>query len=37
MDVPNGHPLGADPKAFLEGLRLNIYDKSKKKSELSAA
>ena len=21
MDVPKGHPLGADPKAFLEGLR----------------
>ena len=27
MDVPKGHPLGADPKAFLEGLRPQIYDK----------
>ena len=27
MDVHKGHPLGADPKAFLEGLRPQIYDK----------
>ena len=27
MDVPKGHPLGADPKAFLEGLRPRFYDK----------
>ena len=27
MDVPKGHPLGADQKAFLEGLRPQIYDK----------
>ena len=27
MDVPKGHPLGADPKAFLEGLRPQTYDK----------
>ena len=25
MDEPKGHPLGADPKAFLEGLRPRIY------------
>ena len=27
MDVPKGHPLGADPQAFLEGLRPQIYNK----------
>ena len=27
MDVPIGHPLVADPKAFLEGLRPQIYNK----------
>ena len=27
MDVPKGQPLGADPKAFLEGLRSRIYNK----------
>ena len=27
MHVPKGHPLGADPKAFLEGLRPQIYNK----------
>ena len=27
MDVPKRHPLGADPKAFLVGLRPQIYNK----------
>ena len=27
MNVPKGHPLGADPKAFLKGLRPQIYNK----------
>ena len=27
MDVPDGHPLGADPKAFLKGVRPKIRDK----------
>ena len=27
MDVSKGHPLGTDPKAFLKGLRPQIYDK----------
>ena len=29
IDVPKGHPLGADLKAFLEGLRPQIYEKLK--------
>ena len=35
MDVPKGHPFGADSKAFLEGSRPQIYNKLKK--ELSMA
>ena len=27
MDVPKGHPLVADPKAFLKGLHPQIYSK----------
>ncbi|KAK3748543.1 hypothetical protein QZH41_001377 [Actinostola sp. cb2023] len=27
MDVPQGHRLGSDPKAFLEGVRLQIREK----------
>ena len=27
MDVPGGHPLGADPRAFLEGVRPQIHQK----------
>ena len=30
MDVPKGHPFGADPKAFLEGSHPQIYNKLKK-------
>ena len=37
MEVPKGHPLGADPKAFLEGLRPQSIISSKKKSKLSTA
>ena len=27
MDVPEGHPFGADPKEFLEGFHPQVYDK----------
>ena len=27
MDVPQGHPYGADPRAFLEGVRPQIRAK----------
>ena len=27
MDVPQGHPHGADPRAFLEGVRSQIWAK----------
>ena len=30
MDVPKGHPFGADPKEFLKGSRPQIYNKLKK-------
>ena len=30
MDVPKGHPFGADPKAFLEGSRPQMYNKLRK-------
>ena len=29
MDVPQGHPHGADPSAFLEGVRPQIRAKLK--------
>ena len=35
MDVPQGHPLGADPKAFLEGVHPNSARSSRKKSRIS--
>ena len=37
MDVPKGHPFGADPKAFPEGSRPQIYNKLKKEIRVSMA